>query len=388
MIESRASFGFIAPGWREAWLTVTPIWAAFGFSRVLFYWLERLRHPEIIPPVSADAMQVALLLPLAVVGCSLILRAWERGHRRRAVAIGALTAAFVGALARPTYALASILLPENAASGAWLQTFAAEIPGPWAPWLSNALEYAVLYIASAVASVGFLTYRALMHERLLRLSVEAAAAQERLRALRAQLNPHFLFNALNSIVGLSDAHPQTARRLIMQLGDLLQCTLRASELEQHSLAEELAYLDAYFGLEEVRRPGRIRWRMLLDDSHRRKLVPALILLPLAENAVTHGLAGGAAYVDIEIEAQHQGRDLILFVRNSCPDVGAGQRPRCGGLGLRNVREQLDVLFGPDAALSTSGPTAGCFEARVRVPAIDDSSMRLAACSFAQEFQRG
>jgi two-component system LytT family sensor kinase len=230
--------------------------------------------------------------------------------------------------------------------------------------LANAVEYGALYLSCVAAAAGFLSYRTLMSERVQRSRVEASAAQERLRALRSQLNPHFLFNVLNSIASLCVAQPHCARRLITLLSELLQRTLRASEEDAHALSQELAYVDAYFRIQEVRRPTRIRWRMSVDETCETALTPSLLLLPLAENAVTHGLRGGAPSVDIELDAACRGDVLVIALRNTCrPSMRSGRR----GLGLRNVRERLDVMFGSQATLSARRTAPDRFEAVIRLP---------------------
>jgi len=294
VVESSAPSAPIEPTWRDIWLTVTPIWIVLAFSRVLFYGLERLRFPEIVPPVWADAVQAIVLWPLVTLCCAIVLRRWVRSGWRLALLVALGTTLVIGFAARPAYAFGALLNSgNNVESQAWLTAFVSGQPQSWYPWLSNAVEYGVLYLSCVVAAVGFLTYRTLMHERLHLSRVEAAAAHERLRTLRSQLNPHFLFNALNSIVGLSDHQGALTQQVITQLSDLLRRTLRASELEVHGLTEELSHVDSYLQIQQVRQPSRIDWRVNLDLQSINTPVPSLILLPLVENAITHGLRGSA-----------------------------------------------------------------------------------------------
>lgn len=348
-------------------MTVTPVWLVLASGRVLFYGLERLRFPDIVPPVSADAIQGILLWPLVALGCYLTLWTWRRVGLLRTAGVAVLTTLVLGAVARPAYAVASLLSPGGEAAQAWLDSFYSTAPGFLYPWLSNAVEYGVLYLSCVAAAVGFLSFRSLMNERLLRTRVEATAAQERLRALRAQLNPHFLFNTLNSIVSLSDAQSLPAQQLISQLSDLLRRTLRASEREEHELSEELAYAEAYLRIQQVRRPSRIDWRVRVDARCTTASVPSLILLPLVENAVTHGLRGGAHLVEIEIGAECDRTSLVMRVTNTCPAPAPGVSAGHSGLGLRNVRERLAVLFGTRAALVICRPQPDRFEARISLP---------------------
>ncbi len=357
----------VDPTWRDVWSTVTPVWFVLVSSRVLFYGLERLRFPDIVPPVWADAIQGILLWPLVVLGCYLTLRTWQRVGLLRTAGVAVLASLVVGAIARPAYAVASLLGPDTAAAHAWLYSFASAAPGFLYAWLSNVVEYAVLYLSCAAAAVGFMSFRSLMNERLLRMRVEATAARERLRTLRAQLNPHFLFNTLNSIVSLSDAQSSSAQQLVSQLCDLLRRTLLASEREEHELWEEVAHVEAYLRIQQVRQPSRIKWHVSVDALCTAASVPSLILLSLVENAVTHGLRGGAHHVDIEIGAARDRTSLTLRVCNTCREASSGGTAGLSGLGLRNARERLAVLFGTRAALVIQRPRPGRFEVRITLP---------------------
>jgi hypothetical protein len=353
-------------GWRDLWRTVTPIWAALVASRVLFYALERLRFPHIIPPVTADAIQGVVLWPVAVLGCYLSLRVWTRLGVAWSALTALVTASAFGIVARPAYAIGAWLQPNDAAK-MWLESFHSQAPDFWYAWGSNAVEYGALYLSCLAVSLGLLSFRSLMNERVLRARMETAAAQERLRTLRAQLNPHFLFNALNSIVSLGETHSFASQRLITQLSDLLRRTLRASECEQHELAEELAYIEAYLCIQQIRQPQRISWQLHVDEPCLGLPVPSLVLLPLVENAVTHGLRGEASSVDVQVRAQRVRRGLDLIVSNTCVARTVQEREAGCGLGLRNIRERLEVLFGARASLTAHCTLPGRFEARVHIP---------------------
>ena len=351
------------PTARQLWLIVTPIWGLLALSRVMFYALERLRFPQIVPPVIADAIQALLLWPLVMIGCYFILRAWSRFGLRWAIAIALASTVIFGALARPAYAVGSLLNSHSEAARQWLADFGSAGTASLVPWLSNAVEYGILYLCCVALVAGLLAYRSLMNERLLLSRLEATAAQERLRALRAQLNPHFLFNALNSIVCLDQTQAREAQHVIVQLSELLRRTLRASEREEHALSQELAHLDAYLGIECIRHPARIFWRISVAPGAAAAFVPSLILLPLVENAVTHGLYG-AERVTIDIDVECTRSNLILRVSNSCRGHG---KPGCAGMGLRNVHERLEVSFGARARLTVHRHSRDRHEARITLP---------------------
>ncbi len=122
------------------------------------------------------------------------------------------------------------------------------------PWLSNTVEYGVLYLSCVALMIGYFSFMGLANERRRRTELELEAGRARLRTLRAQLNPHFLFNSLNSIVSLSDTQP-AAQLLVTQLSDLLRRTLEASEQEEQELFEELTYAEEYLEIEQTRQPS-------------------------------------------------------------------------------------------------------------------------------------
>lgn len=236
----------------------------------------------------------------------------------------------------------------------------------WADALRDSSIWPCLFCLLAV--IGIVNLRALLHERSTRLLAETAAARNRLLALRAQLNPHLLFNALNSIASLSDTQPQASQRLVLQFSDLLRRTLRASECEEHRLSEELAFSETYLHIQQMRMPSRLQWRLHTDLRYSTAQVPSLILLPLVENAVIHGLRGGMHVVEIDIDVAWRASHLVLTVTNTCHPSPMIQDAHTG-LGLRNVRERLEILYGREATLLTEFTSAGRFRAVIDLPAL-------------------
>jgi hypothetical protein len=346
---------------KDVWLVVTPIWAVLAVGRVVFYALERLRFPADVPPVIADAVQSLVLWPLIVLGCYLTLCTWRRSDLARAAGVLVLTSLALGLLARPAYAIGSLLNSSDTAARMWLNAFEAASVGSrqaWYSWLSNTVEYGVLYLSCAATAMGYFSFMGLTEMR-------AMADQERLRTLRAQLNPHFLFNSLNALVTLSDSQP-AAQTLVIQLSTLLRKTLKASEQDEHELADELAYAEEYLKIEQTRRP-KLEWRTRIDSGCSRATVPSLILFPLVENAVTHGLRGGAGQVTIELTARRVRDRLIVDIVNTCRAHSVALDSRGSGLGLRNVRDRLDVLFGRNATLAERRLDHGRFAVQMCLP---------------------
>lgn len=350
------------------WLTVTPVWAALALSRVVFYEFERLRFPEIVPPVLADALQGVFLWPLAVLGCHLTLKAWKRAGATLSVVVGLASSLAFGALARLAYGLASWLSPNPQAQHLWISALPRSGSGFLYPWLSSTVEYGVLYLSCISAAVGFLAYRNWVGERLLRERADSRAALERLRALRAQVNPHFLLNALNSLVGLDDLATGPSHPLLGDLSELLRRTLEASERERQTVQDEMACVEAYLRIQQARFPSRAQWRSAVDPACAAAMLPALILMPLVENAVTHGLRGRTPSVAIDIAVVCNSAAVKVTVRNSCAALSVAPVAQRPALGLRHVRERLHILFGNAATLNIDQSDPGQFVARLSVPA--------------------
>ena len=199
----------------------------------------------------------------------------------------------------------------------------------------------VLYaqsIAMHYALVAFESARA-AERRVLESQVSAREAE--LRALRAQLNPHFLFNSLNSISALTGSEPEAARRMCQLLGDFLRTSLALGGRERVAFAEELALAEHYLSIEQVRFGARLTFDKRIEPGAERCLVPPLLIQPLIENAVKHGVADRIEGGTVRIEARRIGAMLQVSVENP-RDPQAPPR-RGHGLGLDNVRRRLEAL---------------------------------------------
>jgi LytS/YehU family sensor histidine kinase len=189
-----------------------------------------------------------------------------------------------------------------------------------------------------------------------------------LTALRMQLSPHTLFNLLHTIRGQIGWDPPTAESMIVQLGELLRRLLNAGEREFSRLADELRLARLYLDLQQKRFADRLTiWTADVDDLPS-VWVPSLILQPLIENAVVHGLAFHQGPVEIRVEAVVQGENLLLRVINTiAPTSVAGH----AGIGLRNVRERLAVQFNTRAAFTAGTSPDSVWIAEIRIPLLRD-----------------
>jgi len=177
------------------------------------------------------------------------------------------------------------------------------------------------------------------------------ARESELKALKAQINPHFLFNSLNSISALATVDGQRARDMCIKLSDFLRTTLKLGEKSRITLADELALAKAYLEVEQVRFGARLGVEIDADRDCERCIVPSLVLQPLVENAVKHGIAGLVDGGTIRIEAHCRDGRLQLRVSNEFDDESPASSRH--GLGLRNVRERLRAIYENTARLDTT-----------------------------------
>jgi hypothetical protein len=201
------------------------------------------------------------------------------------------------------------------------------------------------------------------------LELQVLTRDAELRALRAQVNPHFLYNSLNSISALTGSDPAAARRMCLLLAEFLRTTLRVSTQERIPLAEELTLVDRFLSIEQVRFGPRLQVERSIDESALECQVPPLVLQPLLENAVGHGIAGLIDGGTIRLDVARHGDRLAIAVENP-RDPDAMPRTR-GGVGLQNVRKRLAIVFGGAARIdATASPTG--FRVALDLPCTPDA----------------
>jgi signal transduction histidine kinase len=197
--------------------------------------------------------------------------------------------------------------------------------------------------------------------------LESRLAQARLQALRMQLNPHFLFNTLNSIASLVHEQPR-AEEMIEALSDLLRLSLSASDRQEVTLREELHFLDRYLLIEQTRFGERLRVEKQIDVAALEAFVPILILQPLVENAVKHGIEARIAPGVIRIAAARAGEALRLVVSDNGRGLAfTGEGKLKEGVGLSNTRARLKELYGGRASFDLRPGKAGGLSAEIRIP---------------------
>lgn len=198
------------------------------------------------------------------------------------------------------------------------------------------------------------------NEQLAAAALGEELALARLQALRTQLNPHFLFNAMNSIAMLvrKQENPR-AVTMIAGLSDLLRSMLEEHPAQEVRLREELEFLERYLAVEEARFPDRLQVAIRAEDRLLEAYVPNLVLQPLVENAIKHGISRRASAGHLAITAERRNGTLTLSVIDDGPGPGSGDGNGTSGVGLRNIRARLENLYGADQGLSlAAGPDGG------------------------------
>jgi signal transduction histidine kinase len=249
-------------------------------------------------------------------------------------------------------------------------------------WLDDLMVY-VAVVAAGFARDYFRRYEA-RHAEATRLRAQAAElhaqlAEARLAALRTQLDPHFLFNTLHAISSLVERDPRGVRRMIARLSELLRTSLEEGDEQEAPLEKELAFLNRYLEIMQIRFQGRLDVDTQVDLGVIDALVPTLVLQPLVENAVKHGVSKLSGPGRIEIRARRSGDDrLVLSVCDNGPGLGpSGARDE--GVGLANTRARLAQLYGTDQSLTLGpGPNGIGVVAEVTLPYHTRADLRTAA----------
>jgi len=215
---------------------------------------------------------------------------------------------------------------------------------------------------------GWLTIYYVVHVRrrrdALQLELTVTAREAQLRALQAQINPHFLFNCLNSLRHLIGTHPDRAQAVVTNLADILRYALDSDRRDLTPLSDELEVVDRYLELERMRFEERLCVERAIDPSALGVRVPPMLLQTLVDNAIKHGISELTAGGVVRLEARTDAGRLTLKVRNTgALKTGA---PTTEGYGLRNARERLRLLYGADASL-TLRDLNGMTEALLQIP---------------------
>ncbi|MCW7538637.1 histidine kinase [Aquabacterium sp. A7-Y] len=237
---------------------------------------------------------------------------------------------------------------------------------PWSEVLVyETMKFVLFYGLFTAVQFGLRSYLAWHAERLRAERLQALSSQAQLLQLTQQLQPHFLFNALNTVSSLIHSDPDLADALLVQLARLLRAASDVAHRPQQPLADELALLQAYAGIMGQRFPDRVSVRWQIDDAALACLVPTLGLQPLLENCFRHAVEPRRSATAIEVRARREGQGLTVEVRD---DGGTLAQPVVFGVGLGNLQRRLAALHGERASLALRPADTGRgVTARVELP---------------------
>jgi len=317
--------------WAQALSWTLPRWYSWGLVTPAVFWLDRRLAASSSLPV-----RVALHVPLGAVWTTITI--------------------LLRLAARP---VRGAVLPND--FGAYfLDRFYSDLP-------IYAVIAGVSFARQYAAQVRRSTREA--HELALRTTdLEKRLVESRLQSLRAQLHPHFLFNALNTISAFTESNSRLARQLMAQLGDLLRASLDHTARPLVTLGEELTFLDDFLAIETARFEGRLHVSVRAGDEVLPLLVPSFLLQPIVENAIRHGVGPRLSGGRIEVTATRDDIALTIRVRDDGVGLPAGWRfERDAGIGLKNVAARLEHLFGPRGRLSLVPLAPAGIEVRIELP---------------------
>jgi len=242
--------------------------------------------------------------------------------------------------------------------------------------VANFSEGIGIYMLIAMTSYAINYYRRYREGQLRTLQLEAQLSQAQLQALKMQLHPHFLFNTLHSISALLTKDIDSARKMITRLGDFLRLTLENSGSQEVTLKQEMEFLSCYLEIERIRFQNRLATRMDIAQPTLVAKVPNLILQPIVENAIRHGIAPRSTPGLIEIEAKQRNGTLRIQVRDNGPGLSKHRTSDIlfkKGLGLANTETRLERLYGAAHLFDLSNNPNGGLIVTLEIPFHKDAS---------------
>jgi len=337
------------------------VWTLVGFFFASQLYVYFARTERAVPFAKSVAWQVLAVYVWAV---STPLVLWlarrfriERSNWRRSIVVHMLA----GVAFAIVWAVCHIAF-DSFFSGDWKLLFPSNLARNVFFMLDKELLVYFTIILSSHALAYYQRYR----------EGELRASQAQLEALKMQLHPHFLFNALHAISALVHSDPDAADKMIARLGDFLRLTLDASATQEVPLRRELEFLNCYLEIERIRFNDRLTTSLEVDPLALDCRVPNLILQPLVENAIRHGVAPRSAPGHVEVRAERRGDLLRLQVSdNGAGLAGVARGPKSlatkGGVGLSNTRARLEQLYGSACGFELADDTRGGAVATIEIP---------------------
>src|SRR5580700_11080440 len=354
------------------WVYVTVSHLLFGYR--MSACISRVTNVTVFASWDTRLLQHLLLLPMLLVSFWASLKVQWRPILI-ALPLQVILGAVFSAMAYPVMILSEVIMATDQMHGTALSHVVSAWSDPfWVTlWLASFVSFLPSYGFGLALVTGLALYTRFRDSELRLAALEREWSAARLAALRMQLSPHTLFNLLHTIRGQIEWDPKAAQSMVVQLADLLRRLLNAGERDFSRLADELQFARLYLELQQRRFADRLSVVLPNPADVPAVWVPSLILQPLIENAVVHGLAGHQGPVSVRITV-HMARDVLtLRVLNTiAPEKAVGEE----GIGLNNVRERLAVQFEGRASLTTSG-IDGEWCSEITMPAIHQAPSRVA-----------
>jgi signal transduction histidine kinase len=340
------------------------------FSTLQAYRLSTLNSRY---PMSVELGTLLLLnLVYWYVPAALSPMMFRLAHRFRLDGVHMIRAVAVHACAAVTYSVIHCACMIGMRSALWSMSGEAPKIASWASFVQRQflanLDWTLMTYTTIVALSYALHYSKESHARAVReAQLETRLVEARLRTLEAELHPHFLFNTLHAISSLVHTNPDSADRMISRLSDLLRLTFDRSGSPGVSLQEELEFLQKYLEIEQTRFQDRLSVHFEIDPETLDAEVPKLILQPLVENAIKHGVSPKPGSGLVQIASRRQGEKLWIEVSDNGVGLSAGARAQLrSGIGLSNTRDRLECLYGPAHRIEFSDESDG-LAVRLEIP---------------------
>jgi hypothetical protein len=349
------------------WVYVTVSNLLYGYSMSTA--IARMTNVMVFASWDIRLLQHAFLLPMLLVSFWASLRVQWRPIMV-ALPLQLILGGVFSAMAYPVMILAELIMGTEQYTGSALSHVVTAWKDPyWATlWLASFVSFLPAYGFGLALVTGLALYTRSRDSEMRLAALEHEWSAARLAALRMQLSPHTLFNLLHTIRGHIEWDPKAAQSMVVQLGDLLRRLLNAGERDFSRLADELQFARLYLELQERRFTDRLKVELPNPAEIPAVWVPSLIMQPLIENAVVHGMARHQDPVTVSVTASLVDETVVLRVTNTmAPDRSEG----VDGIGLRNVRERIAVQFEGRASLLAQG-AGNVWVSEISMPAIRES----------------
>src|ERR1700733_9265106 len=355
-------------------------WVYVTLSNILYAYsmrtgMARLTNVSFFSAWDARLLQHVMLLPVLLVSFWASLRIQWR-PLLLTLPLQLILGVVFAALAYPAIIVAQMTLgaPE------WVDHAMSHVSEPWMDpfflslWMASFVSFLPTYGFGLALTTGLALYTRFQNSELRLAALEREWSAARLAALRMQLSPHTLFNLLHTIRGHIEWDPKGAQAMVVQFADLLRRLLNAGERDFSRLADEVQFVRLYLELQQKRFADRLTVVLPAAEEIVDAWVPSLILQPLVENAVVHGLAGHQGPVVVRVSIRRAEESLILCVNNT---IAPGKIAGADGIGRSNVRERLSVQFEGRAGLA-AGPRESEWVSEITLPEIHASPNRHSA----------